>query len=266
VIKQGVEYPEELLDIGLSEHEAAVYELLIRNGAMRASRIAKDIGVSLSRPMIYAILNSLLDSGLIEKQKKTGEVAQFSAAHPSSLQLFAERQKEKAESALSAAAGLIPKMVSAYNLSTGRPGVRFYEGDAGMQDVLNDSLTSRETIYALSDLEAIARYLPDVNKRYVEERIRRNINKRGLVPDTSKNRAFMKEYAGKTLELTETRFLPLDQAPFSTVMQIYDNKVSYCVLGEKNLIGVIISDPRIYTMHRTLFEYLWSITHRVSSQ
>ena len=99
-----------------------------------------------------------------------------------------------------------------------------------------------------------------MNKTYVTERMKRNINKRGLVPDTPENRAFMGGYADKTLEMTETRFIPCDQAPFSTVMQIYDNKVSYSTLGGESLIGVIIEDPRIYTMHRTLYDYLWSIT------
>ena len=40
-------------------------------------------------------------------------------------------------------------------------------------------------------------------------------------------------------------------------MQIYDNKISYLTLSDKEMIGVIIEDKYIYKMHKDLFEYMW---------
>ena len=84
--------------------------------------------------------------------------------------------------------------------------------------------------------------------------------KRGLVPDTPENRAFVSGYYGEFVKVTDTKFISCEQAPFKTIMQIYNNKISYLALGDENMMGVIIEDPRIYHMHKTLFEHLWNIT------
>ncbi len=251
-------YEQSLIAAGLEKNQAAVYETLVKRGALPASDAAHLAG--LGRPLTYKVLDELIALGLVEEKKERGKVARFVAAHPLKLKEIADKKLEAAQSAKVALEGTIGKLISDFNLQSGKPGVRFFEGMEGIRQVLWDSLNARETIYAYSDLAAIRKYISDINKEYVAERMRRNVNKYGLVPDTPENRSFMRDYTGKMLEMTETRFLPCDKAPFSTVMQIYDNKVSYSVLGEKNLIGVIIEDPRIYTMHRTLYDYLWSIT------
>jgi len=252
------DYQQSLTQAGLTSHQAAVYEALIKNGALPARTVGLKSG--LSRPLAYKILDELEALGLAEKHEKPRAVAKFAAAHPLKLKEIADKRFEAAQGAKQAMEGTLGKLISDFNLQSGKPGVQFFEGLEGIKKVLDDSLTSTETIYAYSDLAAIAGHIPDINKAYVAERMRRNINKRGLVPDTPENRAFMTGYKDKTLEMTETRFLPLDKAPFSTVMQIYDNKVSYSVLGEKQFIGVIIADPHVYKMHRILYDYLWSIT------
>ncbi|MDO8492111.1 MAG: helix-turn-helix domain-containing protein [bacterium] len=255
-------YKEELIKTGLNANQALIYELLVKNGSMRASRLSRLAGNSLSRPMIYALLNELADLGLVEKEEKKGEVARFIPTHPSKLQTFAERQQEKAAAALAAAGSVIPKITSDYNLTTGKPGVRFFEGDTGIKTVLDDSLTAKSEIYTYADLESIEKYIPKINEDYVQERERRNIKKKGIVLDTPFNRKFIEGYHQK---VTGVKLVKYDAPPFQTVMQIYDNKVSYLTLGDKQKIGVIIEDPHIYAMHKYLFEYLWNITPEINS-
>ena len=62
-------------------------------------------------------------------------------------------------------------------------------------------------------------------------------------------------------ELTEAKFLSGKVPGFNTVMNIYNNKVTYITLVEDSMIGVIIEDPHIYKMHRILFDNLWNNTH-----
>lgn len=252
-------YKNDLMKIGLSANQAMVYELLIHHGKMRASRLAGLVGKTLSRPMIYALLDELIATGLVEKEEIEG-VARFSPAHPSSIQTFVERNRAFVDTQTMAASLLIPKIVSGYNLTMTKPGVRFFEGDLGMRAVLADSLTTKTDIYSYADLESIQKFIPDINTEYVAERERLHIKKKGLVPDTAFNRAWLTGYHEK---VTEAKLINYGMVPFQTIMQIYDNKVSYVTLGTDQKIGVIIEDPHISAMHKYLFEYLWGITPAV---
>ena len=72
--------------------------------------------------------------------------------------------------------------------------------------------------------------------------------------DTPFARDFLKDYHKQT---TDIRLIKQDSSPFHSVMQIYDNKISYITLSDKEMIGVIIEDPHIFEMHKYLFEYSW---------
>ena len=135
--------------------------------------------------------------------------------------------------------------------------MQFFEGMDGIKKILDDSLASKTEIYSYADIESINKYIPDLNREYVAKRERLKIKKRGIVLDTPFNREFLSSYHKK---VTETKFIKLSTPPFQTVMQIYDNKISYLTLDVKKIVGAIITDPHIYQMHKSLFEYLWTIT------
>jgi len=44
---------------------------------------------------------------------------------------------------------------------------------------------------------------------------------------------------------------------FGSLLRIYNNKIAHLTLSEDNMIGVIIEDKNINTMHRSLFEFTW---------
>jgi len=49
----------------------------------------------------------------------------------------------------------------------------------------------------------------------------------------------------------------IDDVYVGAVIPTLENKISYITLKENSMIGIIIEDPFIYKMHKTLFEYLW---------
>src|SRR3989344_7488484 len=248
-------YRQSLTQAGLTAHQAAIYEVLVQKGALPASKLAFE--AKLSRPLAYKVLDELISLGLVEKHEAPRSVARFAAAHPLKLKEIADKRFAAAESAKSAVEGTLGKLISDFNLQSGKPGVRFFEGVEGIQAVLDDSLTAQTEIYSYADLESIEKYISDINKKYVRERERKQIQKKGIVVDTPFARNFLKNYAPG---VTETKLIARDMSAFHTVMQIYDGKISYITLSEENLIAVIIADPRIYEMHRELFLHTWNAT------
>lgn len=76
-----------------------------------------------------------------------------------------------------------------------------------------------------------------------------------IANDSEFNRKFLADY---DREQTETRLISSDQLKFeSTVVQIYDGRVSYTTLNTNSLIGVIITDPNIYELNKRMFEKMW---------
>lgn len=246
-------YTASLAQAGLSYSQARVYELLLKNGPLKAGKIhAKS---DLKRGLVYKALDELVELGLVIKQEDIGKVAIFTAEHPAKIKSLAEKQEDKAKTAQLVLDGILGEMISDFNLVSGKPNIRFYEGLEGVKKVLADTLTSRTEIYSYADIEAIVKYIATINHDYVAKREKLNIKKKGLFLDSPKTRQLL---AGYHASITESRIIQHGGIPFSTIMQIYDDKISYITLSPNKIISAIISDPLIYAMHKYLFEYAWT--------
>lgn len=256
-----LEYTKEITDTGLSKEQAVVYEVLLKLGEAAASVIAKSVPreASLSRPLVYKVLDELIGLELVLKLEESGKVTRFVAKHPVAITNVIEKEKERIERVKKQFITTAGKLSSLFNLSIGKPGVQFYEGKDGIWEVLMDSLTATEEIMTYADLEAIAKYIPDLNAEYSALREDRNVKKRGLVIDSAEARKFLKSYDGT---VTHTKLIKATETtkPFQTIMQIYDNKVSYITLTDEYLVGIIITDQFIADTHQYLFESLWKLS------
>lgn len=247
-----------LIEAGLSEEQSAIYSALLDKGPLKAGAIASWTGIK--RGLIYKVLDQLENMGLITEKGGEGAVAVFSPNHPSRLAEIME-QKEKAMAiAKETVSFSIGALSSKFNLLSGKPNVQFYEGKEGVQKVLEDTLLvpPGTEIYTYADIEAITKYIPEINKEYSDKREKLKIKKHAFLLDTDEARKLISDYH---TEVTETKFIKPDVLEFETVMQIYENKVSYITLKENSMIGVIIEDSSIYKMHKAIFEHFWKITN-----
>ncbi|MCK9379117.1 MAG: hypothetical protein M0P97_03150, partial [Candidatus Moranbacteria bacterium] len=55
---------------------------------------------------------------------------------------FAEKKQQEARDAKLALEGVLPAIISEFNLASQKPGILFYEGEDGVKEVLNDNLAS----------------------------------------------------------------------------------------------------------------------------
>jgi sugar-specific transcriptional regulator TrmB len=246
-------YTETLLQSGLTKQQALVYETLLSEGPQRAGTLAKELPIK--RGLVYKTLDELIEMNLVEKHESEGEVAVFHPKHPLNLKDIVQRREQKARDAGRILEGILPSLVSDFNLISGRPGIQYFEGEEGIRQALEDTLTSTEEICAYSDIEAIAKHIPEINQWYAKKRHSLGIQKRGIIIDTPFSRKFLKGYYS---EVTRNRFIAKGAFPFGALLQIYDEKVSYITLSEDSLWGCIIHNAAIYGMHKALYEDTWS--------
>lgn len=245
-------YSPTLAQAGLDSEQAVIYEILLKDGRLPARKIYQK--TPYKRGLIYKKLEELEKLGLVARHDALSQVSTFEPLHPQKLQALAENRLQQAKNAEAALLGIIDGLTSNFNLISGKPGVQVYEGLEGIKKVAEDSLTAKTEILSYIDNEAINRFLPDFNKEYVKKRDRLGIKKRMITLDSEYIRKRAKAFDP---QISQVRLIP-GQYPFATVMQIYDDKVSYLTLDEKKMIGVLIQDPHITQMHRTLFEYTWT--------
>lgn len=242
-----------LLKLGLTNVQAEIFSCLLQNGKMKASDISKII--KRPRGVVYRGLEELIDFALVLKKESKLGVTLFMAEHPSNLEKVLENKEKELEKTKKEFNNSLPDFISAYNLVSNKPGIKFYEGEKGIEKSLNDTLKSKTIIYTFADIEAVEKNVKEINDAYSKRREKTNILKKIIIADTTFNRKFLKNFSS---EKTEFKFLPKNFYNFSSGMQIYDNKVSYQVISTENKMAIIIEDKNIYQMNKLLFEYLWS--------
>ena len=236
---------------GLTRAQIDVYFFLLKNTGARAGLIAQSVGRP--RGVAYKALDDLIDLGLVEKKEKTGGIAIFKALHPSNLEkLFEEKIKENKRSQQEFMVAL-PDFVSQYNLSLNKPGVQFYEGIEGVKRVINDNLRSKTVVYTYADMEEVDKYIKEINAQYAKKRDRLKLEKKILLVDSDYTKKVLENYEKSHIEIKFVKKV----THFATIMQIYDDKISYVTLLPDKMMGIIIQDKSIYAMHRALFESMW---------
>jgi hypothetical protein len=246
-------YEQSLIQIGLTYPQAVIYEFLMKNGPQKAGILSKK--VPFKRGLAYKALEELINLNLVEKNKDKGTVALFQVKHPLQLRDLAEKHEQEAKDSKLVLEGILPSIISEYNLSSGRPGVLFYEGLDGVKKTLEDSLSSKTDIYTYADIETVVKYVDVINKEYVKKRNKLGIKKKLIMLDSPFTREYMKTFYRDT---TDVRLIDKDLYPFSAVTEIYDGTTSYLSLEEKNKIGIIIKNEAIYKMQKSLFEFIWN--------
>ena len=256
--EQNNELKKTLLDIGLSQKEANVYLAILTLGRGVASRIARE--AHMVRTTVYDILGSLFDKGLVTLTGKEPK-QEYVAESPDKLQEYINSQLEKKQADLKQAESvLIPQLKSIHNVKN-RPKVMFYEGEEGMKQVYEDTLTSHEPIRAYANVGDMHLGLPGYFPKYYQRRAGNGIAIRAIIPNTKTGRerkSFDKE------EMRETALVPKNVFDFSPEINIYDNKVMIASWREK--LGIIIESTEISDAMKKIYELAWVEAKRLDSE
>ena len=168
---------EEYQELGLTNNEGKVYEILVEFGKLGAGEISSQSGVSYSK--IYNVLSSLINKGLVEivpeKTKK------FVPSSPDSLIKLIEKKQEKLEKVKEE----VKEMKKFYEVKEKNP-VVMEIGRKGFYKIVNELKKTEKYDYSI---KWTSEYRPDW-ARQTAQKIKRKCDIRNLVrydKETEKN-------------------------------------------------------------------------------
>lgn len=249
-------YKEQLQNFGLTKGQSAVLSYLLENKEAKASQIAKNINHP--RGVVYKVLEELLAMELVEKLEKDGQIARFRATHPQNIEKVLDSQEKKLSQNKKAWENLFPELVSRYNLTLNKPGVKFFEGEEGFKKVLYDTLASKTDVYLFINTEAMAEEekFKEINNEYKQKRIQSKLNKKILRVGQKPELAFGTSDE-KYDAVTEIRYTGKSSENSKAAIHIYDGKVSYQIIDGEKIIGILVENKNIYEINKAWFEMMW---------
>lgn len=261
-------YNDLFVQAGLSKNEAIIYDYLLKNGESPALDITKN--TPLKKGVIYVALNELINKGLITEKlrrpknpnvRNKKKISHFSPQHPEKLRAYLANQQAQLKKAQNSLEANLTELVSNFNLVSGRPGLRYFEGLDGIKQVTEDSLRTKGEIFTYLDTENTVKKIEQINNEYVKKRQALGIKKKIINADNPYTREHMRQHQqwdADDRQLTQVKLLDHRVCHFDTIMQIYDDKISYISFANDRQIGVIIQDPTITAMHKEIFLFNWA--------
>jgi sugar-specific transcriptional regulator TrmB len=255
-----ISYISSLQLAGLTPEQAEIYQVLLKNGPLPAGKIHQK--TPYKRGLVYKLLDSMVESGVVIKRTDLAKIAIFEPAHPLKLKELAETKEKEAKQSQSALTGIIDQMTSEYNLVSGKPGVQFFEGIEGIQKAYEQILLNARQIKIFAS--NIDRNNPELNK-LIEEQTKKQ-KRLGITTKaigSLSDNLLSKQEVQNLQELNiELRRLPNFELPSQII--IFKDRVAISALTPE-LVTTIIQNSAISQTLELLFDTFWSIASKDSS-
>jgi sugar-specific transcriptional regulator TrmB len=239
--------------VGLSEEQAKVYSCLIANGAMQARKVSLECG--LNRSLVYKILKQLIELDLASESSSPGSVNTFAASNPTKLQAIIKNKEDELRLADQALNEAINTLSTQFNITHGKPSVRFYEGLDGVKMLNKDILMTKSDVKLIrSPFDNNTEELDSKARKFLEDRAILGIKTKLIVPIKNNPSSISPEW--DKMNLIERRRVPREELLNAAQIIIYSNKVAFTSFGS-SMITTIIEDSSITETCTMLFNALW---------
>lgn len=247
-------FTEELINAGLKEKEALIYNTLLASGILSANEIIKK--TNLKRGIVYKSLYDLIEKGLVSEDS-TQKKLYFKAEHPFKLSDLVEDKYKEALKNQTTLSTILPQLISSYKASGNKPGIKIYEGVQGIKDAYMDTIYTKQKIYSILQTSEVH---PDLynwlNKVYAPLRLENKIWADVILTEEGPS---TKEYLSYNPQaFRETRIIPRPMFPIGIEMNIYGDKVAFINFNKNSdLFAIVIQNPFITNTQKALFELAW---------
>jgi len=248
-----------LEQLNFSEKESSIYLALLEMGSSKPIALSKKTG--LNRTTVYDLCEILMQKGLVSKYKK-GAGTFFNALDPKHLLTYLDREREEKakeiEKQKNKVSELMPQLLSMQNIfGATKPKVEFFEGEKGMREAYEDTLSSKEIILAYANPQTMHEGLPSFFPEYYARRAEKRIFIKAIVP---RNEMSAERVKNNQTEMRDTRYLPEDKMTFSPEVNIYNNKILIASWKEK--MAIIIESKELADLQKMTFDLLWNTLPR----
>jgi sugar-specific transcriptional regulator TrmB len=240
---------QELVNIGLSENEAALYLAALTMGATTVLKLAKCSEVN--RTTAYEVIESLEKKGLMKKEIR-GLKTLYAPEHPERLENALERKR-------TALTQLLPELEGKFKLKGKGSSIKYYEGLEAVKNLyedLLDDLRPGDFYYVISNT---AEWQAIDSDYFMKNHIARLPNMR-----ITRNVLFVDSAEARRRKVTERNFnehvriLPKD-SNIHVDMCITPYKLIFFQLHEP-LAALVVENQTMIHAQKEVFELLWKST------
>lgn len=242
-----------LYNLGLTEKEALIYELLLPLGQATVSTLSRK--TKLPRSTIAYNCKSLLEKGFIHCIKKND--TQFFSIVDANV-ILADLQRKKQElSKKELLANTLQEIILAKRHSQASvPTIREFAGTEGIMAMLDDVLAYEGNIYGCFDMESEADDLliEYVKNVYIPKRRQNNNSAFSLFTDNIKNVQYQKyDSSLKRVSL----LIPKDYLPFQSCLYLYGDAIALHSSVKGNQSALLIKNASYAKTLKSLFAIAW---------
>lgn len=244
-----------LIDAGLSKEQAKIYLFLLESGLAPAKIIASKVGIG--RALTYKVLEQLIALELVEKREDIGKVSFFFPAHPKRLKELTGARKERAEEAFQALERSYGLLASSFNLLSGKPSIRFFEGIGGLQHVYDDILETNQNISVISSpIHHGKQEALHLIREQIKKQAAQNIQTKAITPHAGEQTETTTPITDDEKYLITRKVIPAEKLNIPAQVIVYGDKVAITNFKE-GLTTVAIESKYIAETFRLMFEYIW---------
>lgn len=242
-----------LIEAGLSEEQALIYNALLEKGPQKASVLATWTGIK--RSLVYKVLEQLEGMLLVSKKGGSGSVAVFFPEHPSQILRFIEQKEKAIVLSKETVAVSLGAFVSKYNLLSDKPNIQFYEGKKGIQSLYANILATHKDIFLIQSPHDRERpEIGDLISEQIKKQVQLGIKTKAITPLVDDTKLFVEQYDAKNL--VERRVIKKEDFSPPAQIIIFGNKIGVTSFDE-NMITTIIENEAIAKTFTTMFNFIW---------
>ncbi|HEY6736620.1 MAG TPA: helix-turn-helix domain-containing protein [Candidatus Saccharimonadia bacterium] len=238
-----------LEQVGLNATQARAYLALISAGSLTPPQLSDKIQIT--RTNAYEVLKQLNELTLAVKSG-SGTKLTYRPENPANLEKLMESRRNQVIEHETRLRGFMPQLMTYFYTYSEQPGVRFYQGKAGLIQIYEDILRTRQPVSLLRTPAENAFLGLEFMKNYIAQRVKLGITVDALTPDMPQ--ANRDPDVDQAQLFTRTWYAPTAyQAPVE--IDIYGNKVALISFGHE-AIGMIIESPQVAQAMRQVFQMM----------
>ncbi len=235
----------ELVSLGFTENEAAVYVSLLELGSTNAGEVIRK--TKLHRNIVYENLDKLIEKGLVSFVI-IRNIKHFETTSPDELKDYIDRQKQEAMKKEETVNQILPQIQKMRSSAERKQEATIFRGKQGLKTAIEETTLAKEEVLVFGTgwgmRETMGSYYEQwhlkLKENHIKSRILLPLNKRG---------AFMKPFIAK--------YLP-EESSFPSTICIFDNKVLN-VVWEEDPVGILIVSDKAAQSYKQYFEVLWKL-------